>query len=360
MPTKFRVVSFNAQNLFSRAKILNRRDHAEVAEKLKLVDELNELIHKPTNFTVAQKARIVELYQALREYITIRENRGRKLFNRDKTQVIVQSGKDWEGEIEFKRDNFSQLARDNTARVLKEVKADVACMIECEDRLALAAFNGEMLGAQKFKYAMLIDGNDPRGIDVGVLTKFAIVSLKTHIYDGPANSRVFSRDCLRVEMKLPEGQLLHILCNHFKSKSEGEARTDARRERQAKAVAQILTEYDLQNDLVIVAGDLNDTPDSSSPLRPLLDVNHLHDVLALQFPNDPAVRWTYYYQKTEQIDYLLVSDPLRAAFKKVGVERRGIAQLSKITGGAEREFETVTHWTNAASDHGAVWAEFSL
>ena len=26
----------------------------------------------------------------------------------------------------------------------------------------------------------------------------------------------------------------------------------------------------------------------------------------------------------------------------------------------EVEFDTVTHWTNAASDHGAVWADFDL
>jgi len=360
MATTFRVASFNCENLFSRAKILNLRDSQDAAGKLKLVDELNQLIHKPSPFTASQKSRIVKLFQELKEYIDIRENRPKRLLNKDRTAVVATSGKDWDGELEFKRDQFKALTRANTAQVIKAVKADVACLIEVEDKPALAAFNSQMLGTRKFKFPMLIDGNDPRGIDVGVCTDFPILSLKTHMFDGPATSRTFSRDCLRVEMALPGGQSLHVLCNHFKSKSGGEAASDPRRKRQAERVAEILGEYDLKKDLVIVAGDLNDTPDAHSPLRPLLDLPNLHDVLALQFPNNPAARWTYHYQSFEQIDYVLVSKPLKNAFVKAGVERRGIYDLSKLTAGAETEFDTITHWTNAASDHGAVWAEFSI
>jgi hypothetical protein len=48
-----------------------------------------------------------------------------------------------------------------------------------------------------------------------------------------------------------------------------------------------------------------------------------------------------------------------------GVERRGIFDLNLLTSASgvvdvEREYETVTSWTNAASDHGAVWAEFDV
>lgn len=41
-------------------------------------------------------------------------------------------------------------------------------------------------------------------------------------------------------------------------------------------------------------------------------------------------------------------------------ERRGIHVLSDITQGKETEFDTVTSAANAASDHGAVWAEFAV
>jgi endonuclease/exonuclease/phosphatase family metal-dependent hydrolase len=359
MPQSFRIASFNCENLFSRAKILNLADNSQIQELLKLLSQFNELIHKPTPFTELQKKKIIKIYKLLKDYIVVRENRG-KLFDRTKSKVTAESGKEWDGEVEFKRDEFSQLTRENTSKVIKAVNADVACIVEAEDRMALKAFNSDLLGTKKFKFPLLIDGNDPRGIDVGVLANFEILDIKTHMFDGPASSRTFSRDCLRVELKLPTGASLHLLCNHFKSKSGGEAASDPRRERQSKRVAEILKEYDLKNDLVVVAGDLNDTPDEESSLRPLLDVANLFDVLELQFPDDPDQRWTYHYKKFEQIDYILVSKPLKNAFVQAGVERRGIYRIGEMTDGAISEFDTVTASTNQASDHGAVWAEFSI
>ena len=48
----------------------------------------------------------------------------------------------------------------------------------------------------------------------------------------------------------------------------------------AQRVAEILTEaFDLADDFVVVAGDLNDTPDSD-PLSPLLGVANLHNIVA--------------------------------------------------------------------------------
>lgn len=368
MPETFRVASFNVENLFSRAKILNLRNSAVISGKLKLVDELNTLIHKPTRFTQSQQDRIVELYDELKTYITIRENRGTKLFNRTKTKVVAKSGADWEGEIAFTRERFSELARENTAKVIKSVKADILCVVEAEDRLALTEFDRDALSS-RYPYEMLIDGNDRRGIDVGIYSRFPLGGVWTHIFDKAAGKPVFSRDCPEYEVFLPNGTSLFVLCNHFKSKGYSAAGTaDARRKTQAKAVADILAGYDLANDLVIVAGDLNDTP-SSAPLAPLLGVSNLTDVLALQFAN-PKERWTYSYRKTfEQIDYLLVSKPLKESFEEAGVERRGIFNLKHLTTQSqgtphevpvETEWDTVAAATAAASDHGAVWADFWL
>jgi hypothetical protein len=70
-------------------------------------------------------------------------------------------------------------------------------------------------------------------------------------------------------------------------------------------------------------------------------------------------RWTYKYRnELNQIDYLLVSTPLKDALVDAGIERRGIHEIEKVTG--EIPFSSVTHWTTAASDHGAVWADFKV
>jgi endonuclease/exonuclease/phosphatase family metal-dependent hydrolase len=170
---------------------------------------------------------------------------------------------------------------------------------------------------------------------------------------------IFSRDCLEAEVVHPSGSIW-LLINHFKSKANGSpVKNNQKRRMQAARVAGILAEnYDLQKERVIVAGDFNDTP-GSEPLAPLLQVDHLYDALQLKFP-DPKDRWTYHFQKNEQIDYLLVSEPLRAAFQGAGVNRRGIYDVDKYTGGAIQPYPTVTHPSNSASDHGAIWAEFEL
>ena len=163
----------------------------------------------------------------------------------------------------------------------------------------------------------------------------------------------------------PNGESLFILCNHLKSKGYGESKkSNARRKGQAKAIAEILGKYDLRNDNVVVAGDLNDTP-GSAPLKPLMDIADLGDVLQMQFPGNPKHRWTYHFREFEQIDYLLVSKPMQERFLQAGVERRGMYNLNKLTRNVddvptEQQFPTVTHWTNAGSDHGAVWADFDF
>jgi hypothetical protein len=105
-------------------------------------------------------------------------------------------------------------------------------------------------------------------------------------------------------------------------------------------------------------GDLNDTPESD-PLAPLLGMPDLYDVLESKF-QAPAERWTYHYKKNEQIDYMLVSKPLHDALADACVERRGIYNVQKYTDGATQPFDSVTHYTDSASDHGAVWADFRL
>lgn len=367
MALSFRVATFNTENLFSRAKVLNLRDHDKIDKVMNQIKTLQQLIHQSTPFTDAQKTEIVTLFKEVKTYVDIRENKGKKLFDRYKTKVVAASGKDWDGELEFKREDFTLVTRENTAKVIKTVKADIACIVEAEDRLALKSFDTDLL-RNSYPYEMLVDGNDQRGIDVGVLSKFPLNGMWTHIFDKNGRSTTFSRDCIEYELMLDEETPLYLLCNHLKSKSPDSSGNtgEDRRKMQAAAVAAILGRYNLSKDLVIVAGDLNDTPDSDA-LSPLLSVPKLHDVLELEFGGDMSKRWTYSYKNDfNQIDYLLVSEPLKKAFVKAGVERRGIYNLEGLTSkqppkvAVEKEFPEVTHWTNAASDHAAVWADFSV
>lgn len=367
MPSSFRVASFNVENLFGRAAVFNFQDHSVGDQILKKIDEFRELLKK-TTYTTNDKKRIVKLYkEELKPYIEVREDRG-KLFKKrgwTVTGVKADGAGDWDGAIEFKQAKFSQLARKNTARVIKDVRADVACIVEAESRPTLKSFDAHLLNS-RYKYEMLIDANDPRGIDVGLYSEYPLGGVWTHMFDEDGGKTIFSRDCLEVEVFLPNDQPLYVLCNHFKSRGyDFDGTASEKRERQARQVAQILGKYDLTSDWVVVAGDFNDNP-TSAPLQPLLNVQNMYDVLELQFPVDPMKRWTYHYNQFEQIDFVLVSKPLKDRFRKAGVERRGMYKLKKLTTSSnglvdvEEEYDTVTHWTNAASDHGAVWGEFDL
>ncbi|QDT79197.1 Endonuclease/Exonuclease/phosphatase family protein [Gimesia maris] len=373
--TQFRVASFNVENLFARPKVFNFQDKSIGDALLKRIGEFRKILNK-TSYTTTDKARLVQEFEKgdpanhkppLKNYIQVREDRGSKLWKRQNRKIVGVKANgigDCDLTVEFTKARFSEIGRENTGKVIRSTKADVACIVEADNREGLKRFDTDMLSS-KYRYEMLLDGNDQRGIDVGLYSKFPLGGIWTHMFDGTGRSKTFSRDCPEYEVKLPNGESLFLLCNHLKSKGYDIGGTaNARRKRQAKAIAEILKEYDLKNDWVVVAGDLNDTP-HSDPLKPLMDVPDLYDVLALQFPNEPAKRWTYHYRSFEQIDYVLVSKPLKQRFIEAGVERRGIYKLDQLTANDpdiddETQYSTVTRWTNAASDHGAVWADFTL
>lgn len=355
-----RIASFNVENLFSRAKVLNFRDNTLGTDLLAKIGELKELL-KAKVYT--NKTQIFNKYMGLKDFIEISEDRG-KLFKKSGSAIVgikANGVDDWDGTILFKRDKFDPATRGNTAKTIKEVKADVFCIVEVENREILSAFNSGMLGTKKYPFNMCIDGNDARGIDVGLFSRFPIKNIRTHIFDKKAaNSKpVFPRDCLEVALELSKTKTLHIICNHLTSKLSD--KTGAKRKVQCEEIKKIIhANYDLTKDLVAVVGDFNDTPDTAA-LSPLLNMQNLHDVLQLEFGNKKENRWTYQYQnKLDQIDYLLVSKPLKDVFQKAGVERRGMFDLVKHSKGTEVSFKTVTSPANAASDHGAVWADFNI
>ncbi len=187
----------------------------------------------------------------------------------------------------------------------------------------------------------------------------------SHVDDADADGTIFSRDCLELEVALPGNKKLWMLLNHFKSQGHGsKTENDARRLRQTERVAKILKRFDLKKDMVIVCGDFNDTLEdtASQPPKPLdpLIMKNLYNVHKLKF-SDVKDRWTYIFNNQgQQIDYMLISEPLKTAFKDAGFERGGIFGVDKFTKGAIKPFPGVTAETNSASDHAAIWAEFNL
>lgn len=74
---------------------------------------------------------------------------------------------DWIGWFDLKQEHVKETAVENTARVARELNADVFCVIEAEHRTALNRFNDAVIpkvGGLKYSHVMLIDGNDDRAV----------------------------------------------------------------------------------------------------------------------------------------------------------------------------------------------------
>lgn len=347
-----RVGTFNCENLFSRSRIIDLSDspaeQKRASAAIKAADALRKVLKKKT-YSKADKKKIRDLLDVGRGFFTLEKDRGKLMVG---NKVVASGAADFLGHIKFSRGDISGTAIRNTGRIIKELNADILCIVEVEDRQLLGHFNSQVLASNRFSNHMVIDGNDDRGIDVGILSRKPLKSIRTHVNDRDDEGQIFSRDCAEYEMRLDDGRSLWVLCNHFKSKGFGTPLfNDSRRERQAARVAKILEEqFDLTKDLVVVAGDLNDTP-ASAPLSPLLSLSGLHNVVDT-LPADG--RFTHIFQgDRNQIDYLLVSTPLRDALTSVTIERRGMFSFPD-------RFSTITRLSEEASDHAGVVAEFAI
>jgi endonuclease/exonuclease/phosphatase family metal-dependent hydrolase len=278
--------------------------------------------------------------------------------------TIVASGRsDWIGWVDLKRETVNETALRMTAQVVADVSANVLAVVEAEDRLALGRFDQQLLeplGAAH-DHIMLIDGNDERGIDVGLMTRgVSITSVVSHVDDVDGNQRIFSRDCPEYFLNA-NGQEVVVLVNHFKSKGYGStASSNARRLAQSRRVRDI---YDQRRnegyDLIAIIGDLNDTPTSTS-LTPLMTTD-LRDISTLPVfvPDVPNRPGTYGNGTASQkIDYILLSPALAILATHASVNRMGV--WGGKNGNLFPHYPEMTREIHAASDHAALYVDINL
>ncbi|HEU5239226.1 MAG TPA: hypothetical protein VFU37_19000, partial [Pyrinomonadaceae bacterium] len=146
---------------------------------------------------------------------------------------------------------ITEIQRNNTAQAILDTHPDILAVQEVENLYTLRIFNNTYLD-NHFEHMILIDGNDLRGIDVGLLVRrgagVSIEQIRTHI-DDPVDATppvtrqaianfgysvknaVFSRDCLEVDVKA-SGKTLTLMINHFKAQ-DGKPSSKAHRTKQA-------------------------------------------------------------------------------------------------------------------------------
>jgi endonuclease/exonuclease/phosphatase family metal-dependent hydrolase len=375
-----RLASFNVENLFRRPKALNTVgwDDGQGKAVLNAYSRLEETLQKPV-YGAAEKEQILTDLGTLglldgdeSEWAFLRRPRGALLRRPEvgPVEVIAKGRADWIGWLELKREAVNETATRNTARVVADIGADVLAVIEAEDRPALDRFNRDVLPtgftpkkqAFDYRHVMLVDGNDDRGIDVGLLTRtsYPIERMRSHVADRDSNGNaIFSRDCAEYEIQVANSDPVLLLVNHFKSKGYGsQSSSNAKRRQQAQRVARIYKERRKEGwKRVAVVGDLNDTPDSK-PLSALVKLTDLTDVADhAKFKAD--VRKGTYGTGNDKIDYLLLSPELFATVQSAAYHRAGVYRGPRVKNPWVM-YNTIRSPLEQASDHAAVWANLKL
>ncbi|QPH53291.1 endonuclease/exonuclease/phosphatase family protein [Pontivivens ytuae] len=373
-----RIAAYNVENLFDRARVFNDGAPGEVLDAF---SELSILFEKSV-YEDADRARMLELLEALGllagdegPFVRLRRIRGQFLVRGTPIRIEAQGRGDWIGWVELKTEAVEETALLLTARTIFDAGADVLAVVEAESRPVLKMFQEQMARQldlpETYPNVMLIDGNDRRGIDVGLATRagFPIGRMLSHVDDlRPDGTPIFSRDCPEYEVTTPSGKVLVVLVNHFKSKFGGNSPSSrARRRAQAEAVAGYYRRLREEGrDFVVVAGDLNDTPDSDE-LAPLLAETDLRDVAEhpgfteFEFRagnGNRGIGTIGLGNDNDKIDYLLLSPALFDRVERGGLFRKGAWPGSRPP--RWEVYPELTERQHAASDHHLIWVDLDL
>ena len=282
-------------------------------------------------------------------------------------------------EIKFNRSEIYKKKVKNMAQVIADIGTDlinkspsIVGLSEVENKNVIEdLINHEYLSNEDYKIVHY-DSPDERGIDVGLIYNnnvFKVNSTKSHeliIYDNKSSKRNYTRDQLVVSGLL-DGELIHIIVNHWPSRSGGEERSRAGRMAAAglnkKIIDSLQNKY--KNAKIITMGDFNDDPHDDSMKKILNAKKYIEDVKTNGIYNpmevilsDQGVGSNAYRDVWQLFDQILVTEPFlnkkydSYQFYKAGVFNKSylINKAGKYKGYPFRSFSWGS-FTDGYSDH---------
>nr|WP_321221488.1 endonuclease/exonuclease/phosphatase family protein [uncultured Psychroserpens sp.] len=180
----------------------------------------------------------------------------------------------------------------NMARVIADIGADITGntpaiigVCEVENRQVLVDVVNDPLLLAKDYGIIHYESPDARGIDVALLYQKKLFrpishgSYEVKIYDSKTRKRKQTRDQLLVSGEL-DGDLIHVIVNHWPSRSGGEARSRPNRVAAAKVSKHLKDSLMVKDPYakIFIMGDLNDDPTNESVKKVLNAKSDKNDV----------------------------------------------------------------------------------
>ena len=282
-------------------------------------------------------------------------------------------------EIKFNRSEIYKKKVENMASVIADIGSDlvnkspsIVGLSEVENRNVIEDLLNNKHLLNKNYDIVHYDSPDERGIDVGLIYNkdvFKVNSTKSHeliIYDNKSSKRNYTRDQLVVSGLL-DNELIHLIVNHWPSRSGGEERSRAGRmaaaELNKKIIDSLQNKY--KNAKIITMGDVNDDPHDDSMKKILNAKKYIEDVKTNGIYNpmevilsDQGIGSNAYRDVWQLFDQILVTEPFlnkkydSYQFYKAGIFNKSylINKAGRYKGYPFRSFSWGS-FTDGYSDH---------
>ncbi|MFV0540849.1 MAG: endonuclease/exonuclease/phosphatase family protein [Aestuariibaculum sp.] len=270
----------------------------------------------------------------------------------------------------------------NMARVIADIGRDITQntpaiigVSEAENREVLEDLVNDT-SLIKNNYGIVHDHSpDARGIDVALLYQKALfvpTATNSHnlkIYDDQTKKRVYTRNQLIVSGLL-EGDPIHVIVNHWPSRSGGEIRSQPKRIAAAKLTKHILDSIQSEDPYakVFIMGDLNDNPTNTS-IKDILKTEKDKSKVKLKGLYNPydtyfkeGMGTTAYRDTWSLFDQIIITKPLLEKdystfrYYKAGIYNKNylIDKTGRYKGYPKRSFSN-GNFTDGFSDHFPVY-----
>lgn len=246
-----------------------------------------------------------------------------------------------DGPINWNEEKYNKKLRD-LARVITAIDSDLPVLIgiaETENRQVLEDLTQKtMLGSVDYGIVHY-ESPDERGIDVALLYRksyFTPVFSKAYELQFKFDPDDRTRDMLYVKGISPLKDTLHVMVDHWPSRSGGKEASDPKRQAAAGSVKKVVDSIFLVNAeaSILIMGDLNDNPTDKSVYEILGAVEPVEDIQSDQLYNlsigpFKQGKGTLYWRSWDLFDQIIVSGSLLKGTEKYRLDPKQLRILKK-------------------------------